>query len=409
MIVLTEQRSLLWFGPGQMPANVEAALSGQWQAVHCPTAQAVSDRLNGTGLVLIAPAADEKVDTRRLSSLLDEIDRSQAVAIVLIPEHSPEADIFSRRRGQYVLVDVDAPPVALAACLEAAAALQPTIRDLQTDVAAVRGFGAGTPLELERVDEEMRLAARLQRDFLPRSLPQVSPVRFAALFRPASWVSGDIYDVFRLDEDNIGFYVADVVGHGMPAALLSIFVKRALQTKRIVGSTYEIVSPDEALTQLNEDICQQELTSCQFCTAVYGIVNVRSLLLRYARGGHPVPLLLSADGSLDKLDAAGPLLGVLPGESFELGEISLCRGDRLVVYSDGLEEAMCPLGGAGGLAMGKHFAQLRELQPEEMIFQLAGRIDTDRATDRPADDITVLVMDIANEQTPPLPPPRSQG
>jgi len=397
MITLTEQRRLLWFGPAQMPANVQAALEGRWQVLRCPTAEAVTGRLNGAGVVVIAPAVDEQFDARRLASLLDEIDRSQAVAVVLLPKGLPEADMFSRRHGQYVLMDADSPPSALAAALAAVTALQPTICELQTDVAAVRGFGTGTPPELEKVDEEMRLAARLQRDFLPHSLPQVEPVRFGALFRPAGWVSGDIYDVFRLDEDNIGFYVADVVGHGMPAALLSIFVKKALQTKRIAGSAYEIVSPDEALAKLNEDICEQHLTSCQFCTAAYGIINVRTLMLRHARGGHPAPLLMSADGDVRKLDAVGPLLGVFPGEDFKLEQLQLRRGDRLVVYSDGLEEALRPLSGPQGPSLAQQLRSLRGLGPEEMALGLARRVDDGRATDRPLDDITILILDIAQK------------
>src|SRR5690349_4883166 len=84
---------------------------------------------------------------------------------------------------------------------------------------------------LHRVDEEMRLAARLQQDFLPKEFPDAGPIQFHSLFRPAGYVSGDLYDVMRLDDEHIGFYMADAVGHGVPAALLAMFLKHALQTK----------------------------------------------------------------------------------------------------------------------------------------------------------------------------------
>ncbi len=397
MTVLTEQHRLLWFGPSFIPANVSAAVNGRWEVVPCPTTQAVRRQLNGAALAIIAPAPGQPFDPRWLARLLDEVDRSQAVAIVLLPAHLPESSLLSRRRAQYSLMDAEASPAELAACLDAAAALQPTIRNLQTDVAAVRSFGRGMPHDLEDVDEEMRLAARLQRDFLPRTLPQIAPVRFAALFRPAGWVSGDIYDVFRLDEANVGFYVADVVGHGMPAALLSMFVKKALQTKRILGNTYEIVPPEKALAQLNNDICSQELTSCQFCTAVYGILNTRCLRLQYARGGHPAPLMLAGDGTVETLDAIGPLLGVFPGETFQPRERTLRPGDRLVIYSDGLEETLCPHGPHEGPGIAEQLQTLRRLPPEEMILHLAARIDHGRADSPRGDDVTVLLTDIADE------------
>ncbi len=87
---------------------------------------------------------------------------------------------------------------------------------------------------MHRLDEELRLAARLQQDFLPKSLPNVGRLHFHTLFRPAGYVSGDLYDVMRLDERRIGFYMADAVGHGMPAALLTMFLKHALVTKELL-------------------------------------------------------------------------------------------------------------------------------------------------------------------------------
>src|SRR5258706_15252928 len=91
---------------------------------------------------------------------------------------------------------------------------------------------------MTRIDEELRLAARLQQDFLPKTLPQVGPVHFHTLFRPAGYVSGDLYDVIRLDEKRAGFFIVDAVGHGVPAALLTMFLKRSLICKEIGPSGY---------------------------------------------------------------------------------------------------------------------------------------------------------------------------
>src|SRR5207249_7672462 len=122
-------------------------------------------------------------------------------------------------------------------------ALQSEITELQLEVNALRCRDESLKFYMHRVDEEMRLAARLQQDFLPKSLPQLGRVHFHALFRPAGYVSGDLYDVMRLDEKHIGFYMADAVGHGMPAALLTMFIKNALVTKQITDNGYRLLTP----------------------------------------------------------------------------------------------------------------------------------------------------------------------
>ncbi|MBC7783759.1 MAG: SpoIIE family protein phosphatase, partial [Burkholderiales bacterium] len=109
---------------------------------------------------------------------------------------------------------------------------------------------------MDRLDQEQRLAARLQRDFLPKKFPTLGQVGFEALYRPAGYVSGDMYDAMRLDESHVGFYVADAVGHGMPAALLSMFMKNALVTKDIIPGGYRLLTPAETMSRLNNSLCE---------------------------------------------------------------------------------------------------------------------------------------------------------
>ncbi len=91
----------------------------------------------------------------------------------------------------------------------------------------------------------------------------------------------------RIDEDHVGFYIADAVGHGMPAALLTIFIKRTLQTKETTKNGYRIIPPDEALAHLNNELVKQQLSLCQFVTMVYAILNTKTLELQWARAGTP--------------------------------------------------------------------------------------------------------------------------
>ena len=289
----------------------------------------------------------------------------------------------------------DAPAGEIAARLIAAVELAPALRALRQELSAVRDQKTGSDRLIEEMGEEMRLAARLQRDFLPRRLPEVGLARFGVLYRPATWVSGDIYDIIRLDETHIGFYVADVVGHGMPAALLTMFIKKALQTKRILGASYEIVPPEVAMAELNTDICDQNLSSCQFCTAAYAILEVPTLTLTYSRAGHPEPIRVRRDGSgvAERLGARGGLLGIFPDEQFPSQRVQLASGDRVLFYSDGLEDALRPPQGQRQpleQLLGQQMLRPRD----EMLLRLSDRMDANRGQSPLTDDVTLLVLDI---------------
>src|SRR5262245_33460466 len=112
----------------------------------------------------------------------------------------------------------------------------------------------------QQIDQELELARRIQESFLPQSLPQVPEARFAVYYKPCGRVGGDFYDVFRLDEEHVGLYVADAMGHGVPASLLTIFVKKGVRAKEIYGQTYRLVPPGEVLKRLNQDMIEQALS-----------------------------------------------------------------------------------------------------------------------------------------------------
>ena len=176
--------------------------------------------------------------------------------------------IFPARRGE----SCEMLKGRLAMLLE----LQPRLSELNAEINMLRRQSQPMNSYFVQVDEEMRLAARLQRDFLPRQMPQIEGFGFASVYRPATWVSGDIYDIKRLDEENVGFYIADVVGHGMPAALLTMFIKQALVAKRIGGRDYNLVEPGEAPAQLNEGVFSRERSDFQFATCCYGLLNTKT-------------------------------------------------------------------------------------------------------------------------------------
>lgn len=248
---------------------------------------------------------------------------------------------------------------------------------------------------LQRIDEELRLAARLQRDFLPKSMPELGNIRFHSLFRPAGYVSGDMYDVMRLDESHVGFYIADAVGHGMPAALLAMFVKHALATKEISNGCYRLLKPSESMGRLNAALLEQNLAHATFATALYGMIDVRTLELTMACAGHPAPVLLGEGETLVPLATEGPLLGIFPDESYTDFTTRLAPGDRLVLYTDGVELAFFDKAGSGDPDRWRQeLLQRRNRPTRELLADFSEGADKASGSLEPKDDLTIVVLEV---------------
>lgn len=291
---------------------------------------------------------------------------------------------------------------AMLACLRTASGI---LRGVTAELKLVQLHQGGLLDQIGKIDEELRLAAQLQREFLPHELPVVQNLDFGVFFRPAGYVSGDIYDVFKLDEEHVGFYVADAVGHGVPAALMTMFIKRSLPTKEIGPAWpggYRIVPPDEALTRLNHDIAMHQNGKVRFATACYGVLNWRTLQLSFARGGHPFPFVLRAAGGVETLGPDGGLLGVFPEEQFELQTVALAPGDRLLLYSDGFELAFRERNPshrpqAMTEAYTREFRTLASGSPDEALRRLADTIDAQAGSLNQRDDLTALLIGVRDD------------
>ena len=272
--------------------------------------------------------------------------------------------------------------------------LAPAMRQQTNELGRLRMINKPLNSSFLEVDQEMRLAARLQQDFLPRQLPEIKGIEFATVFRPASWVSGDIYDVSRLDEEHIGIYIADAVGHGMPAALLTMFIKRALVTKEISGQRYELVDPGKALARLNDDMVDQDLSNHQFATCCYGVLNVRSLELRIASAGHPPPMCIHKSGQEEELRVRGSLLGIFAAQEFQTQTVHLAQGDKLLLYSDGVEVAFVNEGPDKPLRFRQEFGNLADCDIKTMCQKLVEIIDREEGSLHPRDDVTIVGVEI---------------
>ena len=186
--------------------------------------------------------------------------------------------------------------------------------------------------QLEKQEEEMQRASEIQRSLLPKEIPQLAGFEVAGAWRPARAVSGDYYDVFKLDGGRLGLCIADVVGKGVSAALMMANVQAAVRA--YAGSAE---SPAELCAKVNSLLCEN-LATGKFVTFLYGVLDSEKRTLDYCNAGQVYPILVS-QGSTQALDHGGAVLGVLPKWEYDNAKIEFRTGDRLLLVTDGITEA----------------------------------------------------------------------
>jgi phosphoserine phosphatase RsbU/P len=260
----------------------------------------------------------------------------------------------------------------------------------------------------ERMRRDLEAAARVQQALLPSAVPSGMGTIFAWLYKPCAELGGDILNVIPLDDQNVGMYVLDVVGHGVAAALLSVTVSRVLLPSgessaflvhKVAGNGYHIVPPAEVAARLNERFPWDSNTG-QFFTIFYGVLNLPTRTFRFVSAGHPPPIYLARGA------AAAAVLSGTEGLPIGLGEdgyeertVAMHSGDRLFLYSDGLTEAM---DGANKLfgtdCLVKTLNQSRGLPLKESLASLWQDVETWCEGARPHDDITMLALEITDQR-----------
>jgi sigma-B regulation protein RsbU (phosphoserine phosphatase) len=245
---------------------------------------------------------------------------------------------------------------------------------------------------LVSLTDEMRAAKKIQEAILPWSVPSVENVRLAARYAPMTSVAGDLYDFPVAGPHGVSVLVADVMGHGVGAALVASMVKVAIST----GLEHNR-EPASIIAGLNTTLCNAARQ--QYVTAVYMYFDAANRVGRYASAAQP-PGLLWRRGSqtLERLNGSGLLLGVRPNESYTSHEISFEVGDRLLLYSDGLVEAENAAGESFGDAALPAFIQKeQDLGADQFVDLLLKNVLTwsrSGSTGGQEDDITIVVMDI---------------
>ncbi len=286
---------------------------------------------------VVAMLVDNPKPSAEMHTLVEFLAERSIPAIVLAANQSHFRERFF---DDDIIVGAFGEPAGTTAVrLHALSCRQRTVRQMRSDLNTARRCQGGLHGEITRIEEELQLAARIQREFLPKTMPEVGNIRLDVFFRPAGYVSGDIYNVARLDEHHIAFFLADAVGHGVPAALMTMVIAHSLDMKSVENNSYQIIPPRQVLTALNESILHHHTENGRFATGVYGIINTETNEITLASAGHPPPLLICEDGSCREIKCEGGLLGVFPDEVYEESTFTIERGERLFIYSDGFEMA----------------------------------------------------------------------
>jgi sigma-B regulation protein RsbU (phosphoserine phosphatase) len=196
----------------------------------------------------------------------------------------------------------------------------------------------------DRMKCDLDAAAQIQQTLLPYNLPEMDSIAIAWKFCPCDELAGDFLNIFQLTENEVGIYIVDVMGHGVPAALLSFSVSRNLSPlagpDSIVfnsGDKPGPVSPVEVLTKLNT-LYPFQMNEDRFFTMLYGVLDMRDGQFRYASAGHHGPLIVSSDQSAQEISGKGFPIGIVDEPDYEETKITLNPGDRMYLYSDGFIE-----------------------------------------------------------------------
>jgi serine phosphatase RsbU (regulator of sigma subunit) len=245
-----------------------------------------------------------------------------------------------------------------------------------------------TTAEKERLVKEIEIAKGIQQSFLPDSNPDITGLDVAAISLPARVVGGDFYDFIRLAKDKWGLVIADVSGKGVPAALFM-----ALSRTLVRSTAQGAILPSDAINHANNLILQDSKAS-MFVTIFYAVFDSGTSTLKYANAGHNPPLLVTgSENKVALLKAQGVPLGILSDIKSTTDEITLKKGDMVVLYTDGVTEAMNASGEQFEMErLDRVTVDNRHLSADAIMEKVRGELSLFTGSQPQYDDITIMVL-----------------
>jgi sigma-B regulation protein RsbU (phosphoserine phosphatase) len=240
---------------------------------------------------------------------------------------------------------------------------------------------------LQLMQEEMRLAYKIQMDLLPKESPSIEGYDLAGKSIPAKTVGGDYFDFIEIGPACLCLCLGDVSGKGIPAALLMSNLQATLR-----GQVLQDRTP-EACIQKSNMLLFKSTDMDKFATLFYGVLNLETHALQYCNAGHNYPFLVRAKGEVLRLDVGGLVLGALEGFPFKGGTVQMMPGDLLVIFSDGITEAINADDEMfGEPLLEKVIITHRELKSADLIDKIIAEVKKHAGGTPQMDDITLVVV-----------------
>jgi sigma-B regulation protein RsbU (phosphoserine phosphatase) len=247
-----------------------------------------------------------------------------------------------------------------------------------------------------RLQRDLDGAAAIQKSLLPKALPEINGMRFAWAFEPSERLAGDSFNVFNVDDDHVAFYLLDVSGHGVAAALQAVALTRVLSSRPWPSSVlHQILSPTEVAAELNWQFPIDPET-WQYFTFICATLDVRTAELLFTSAGHPGPIYLPVEGEPVTIDAPGFPIGLFPDSSYDEHRLLLKPGDRVLFHSDGATDAVDADGDdLGRKRLAEAWAAGRHLPLEAALATVVKTIKDWSGGRDLQDDLTLLAMESA--------------
>lgn len=248
-----------------------------------------------------------------------------------------------------------------------------------------------TELENQAREHELQIATEIQSNLLPKKIPDIPGYDIAAFYHPSKEVGGDYYDFIDVDKDHLAITIADVSGKGIPGSMVMTMARSLIRME-----SKRSLSPSDVMVEVNKVIAQ-DIRRGMFVTAMYCLLNKTTGELKLSSAGHNPAILIKEDGSYELLNTKGLALGLDKGKIFarQIQTITkkLNRGDRLVLFTDGIPEAMSPRNEEFG---DDKFYQLASkccnLESKKFVEHIVGSIAKWRRTAPQSDDITIVTL-----------------
>ncbi len=282
----------------------------------------------------------------------------------------------------------------IAALVSTELRLREAAKQLSEQVRALATANTDLREEKERHDWEMHQAGEAQRRILPPAFRSHAGVDYHAMLVPSGGLSGDSYGYGRLNDEASFFWIADVVGHGVGAALLSATLSRVVTGEMVMAARTDPPDPGEVMRRVNSRLIHPGEEEYTYFTMVYGMVNTTTGRVRLAVAGHPPPLVMMPDDTVNEIEAGGLPLALFHHVDHDAIEIDFPPGARLLLYSDGVSECENP----GGIQFETErlkvwLSATKAVDPADAMINLRQQLAHWRGGGPPADDITALVIE----------------